>query len=180
MGLGSICPILRAPSLKAAPADLGSSSFARVWEVLSFLDRGWYPLLQQYRMAHKSSARRSMPMTMPAMAPPSRPLGAPPPPPPPPSTVVLVPLLLLCPPVVFKALGDWVEEKVVALDKVGLDKGDHCGEFEAEAEKVSKDTVRGGEVGDADEEDVEVVASVIASDGKAVKLAAMLRAGLGE
>ena len=124
MGLGSICPILRAPNLKAAPADLGSSNFARVWVVLSFLDRGWYPLLQQYRMAHKSSARRRMPMTMPAVAPPSRPLGGPPPPPPPPPKVVLV-LLLLCPPVVFVALGSWEGEKVAALDAVGWDNGDH-------------------------------------------------------
>ena len=90
-------------------------------------------------------------MTMPAVAPPSRPLGGPPPPPPPPPRVVLV-LLLLCPPVVFVALGSWEGEKVAALDTVGLDKGDHCGEVEGD--RVSTDTADEGV-------EVEVKASVM-------------------
>ena len=79
--------------------------------------------------------------------------------------------LLLCPPVVFVALGSWEGEKVAALDTVGLDKRDHCGEVEGD--RVSTDTADEGV-------EVEVEASVMACDGRAVKLIEVLRAGLGE
>ena len=82
--------------------------------------------------------------------------------------VVLVPLLL-CPPVVFVALGSWEGEKVAALDTVGLDKGDHCGEVEGDRVSTADEGV-----------EVEVKASVMACDGRAVKLIEVLRAGLGE